>query len=236
MVIEESGCKSFLKQKGKKQQVIDALVSSVNYYREFLLKICGKTIEHSTGDDLLKFSQIHENDRGLLKKRLRGIALYYSFISRGELAILASDLREEEISKTRRVFRLEDFRGVDPEDIEKLAIIGIHDAGQMIDAAKTPELRENLTRKTGIEMERILEYVKLSDLSRMPGMKGIRARLYCDAGVDTVEKLASWDPQELREMLIKFVEETGFDGIAPLPKEVRNTVEAARVIERIVVY
>lgn len=67
-------------------------------------------------------------------------------------------------------------------------------------------------------------------------MKGIRARLYCDAGVDTVEKLASWDPQELREMLIKFVEETGFDGIAPLPKEVRNTVESARVIERIVVY
>ena len=67
-------------------------------------------------------------------------------------------------------------------------------------------------------------------------MKGIRARLYCDAGVDPVEKLASWDPQELREMLIKIVEETGFDGIAPLPKEVRNTVESARVIERIVVY
>jgi hypothetical protein len=236
LVVEESGFKSFLKKKGKKQQVIDDLVSSVNYYREFLLKICGKTIENSTGDDLLKFSQIHENDRGLLKKRLRGIALYYSFISKGELAILASDLREEEISKTRKVFKLEDFKGVDPEDIEKLSIIGIRDAGQMIDAAKTPELREKLSRKTGIEMERILEYVKLSDLSRMPGMKGIRARLYCDAGVDTVEKLASWDPQELREMLIKFVEETGFDGIAPLPKEVRNTVESARVIERIVVY
>jgi hypothetical protein len=67
-------------------------------------------------------------------------------------------------------------------------------------------------------------------------VKSVRARLYYDAGVDTVEKMAEWDPEELREMLIAFVEQTGFDGVAPLPKEARNTVETARKLPKIVEY
>lgn len=59
-------------------------------------------------------------------------------------------------------------------------------------------------------MERILEYLKLSDLSRLGGLKGVRARLYYDSGVDTLDKLSSWDPEELRPMLIDFVRRTGF--------------------------
>ena len=67
-------------------------------------------------------------------------------------------------------------------------------------------------------------------------MKGIRARLYHDAGVDTIDKLARWESGILREMLIEFVAETGFDGIAPLPKEVAFSVATARRLPRIVEY
>jgi hypothetical protein len=75
----------------------------------------------------------------------------------------------------------------------------------------------------------MLELVKLSDLSRLGGLKSVRARLfYYDAGVDTVEKIAQWEPEELRAMLSEFVGESGFDGIAPLPKEVHNAVDKAR--------
>ena len=37
-------------------------------------------------------------------------------------------------------------------------------------------------------------------------------------------------------MLIEFVNRTGFDGIAPLPKEVRNLVEEARHLPMLVQY
>jgi len=78
--------------------------------------------------------------------------------------------------------------------------------------------------------------VKLSDLARIPGVKGIRARLYYDAGVDTIEKMAQWDPQELRTMIVQFVEQTGFDGVATLPAETRFTVKQAKKLPRIVEY
>ncbi|MFX1474618.1 MAG: DUF4332 domain-containing protein, partial [Promethearchaeota archaeon] len=94
--------------------------------------------------------------------------------------------------------------------------------------------RKALAERTSIPLEAILELVKLSDLARIEGLKGIRARLYYDAGVDTLDKLAQWDPEELRAMLQAFVERTGFDGIAPLPKEARNAVAKAKELPRIV--
>jgi hypothetical protein len=81
-----------------------------------------------------------------------------------------------------------------------------------------------------------LEFVKLSDLARVQGLKNIRARLYYDAGVDTIEKLAACDPSELRELLIRFIEDSGFDGIAPTPKEARSAVKQARKLPIIVEY
>ncbi len=81
-----------------------------------------------------------------------------------------------------------------------------------------------------------MEHAKLSDLARIAGLKGIRARLYHDAGVDTVEKLAQWKPAELRAMLIAYVERTGFDGTAPLPKEAQGAVSQARKLPQIVEY
>ncbi len=80
----------------------------------------------------------------------------------------------------------------------------------------------------------ILELVRLSDLARLPGVKGIRARLYYEAGVTGVEKMAEWEPEALRRMVTEFVERTGFDGIPPLPKEVSSTVANARKLHAIV--
>jgi hypothetical protein len=37
--------------------------------------------------------------------------------------------------------------------------------------------------------------------------------------IDTPQKMAKWKPDDMREILVEFVERTGFEGIAPLPKE-----------------
>jgi hypothetical protein len=134
------------------------------------------------------------------------------------------------------VFVLKDFRGVHTEYLAKLAAAGISNVEQMLAAGKTAEARQQLSEETGVPLKGILELVKLSDLSRLGGLKGIRARLYYEAGVDTLEKMAGWEPEELQTMLADFVNRSGFQGIAPLPKEVKNGVMAAKTLPKIVTY
>jgi DUF1009 family protein len=140
------------------------------------------------------------------------------------------------MAKKRNPFKLKEFRGVNSEYVEKLAAAGIKTAEQMLTAGQTAEKRTALARDTGIPEEAILELVKLSDLARLPGVKGIRARLYYDAGVDCVEKMAAWEPDALLKMTAEFVEQTGFQGIAPLPKEVSSTIANAKRLPRVVEY
>jgi hypothetical protein len=136
--------------------------------------------------------------------------------------------------KKRNPFKLRDFRGIRPEFIAALEAQRIKNADQLLSAARTPQQRTSLARMTGIPEAAIFELVKLSDLARLPGVKGIRARLYYDAGVDSVEKMAGWEPEPLRIMVTDFVEKTGFDGIPPLPKEVSSTIANAKKLPKII--
>jgi hypothetical protein len=68
------------------------------------------------------------------------------------------------------------------------------------------------------------------------GLRAVRARLYYDAGLDTPDKFTQWEPEALRRMLAEFVGRTGFDGIAPPPKELRNTITTARRLPEAVQY
>lgn len=138
--------------------------------------------------------------------------------------------------KKRNPFKLKDFRGVEPVHIQKLLALGIKNTDQMLIAGRTKKQRATLANETGIPEKNILELVKLSDLARLPGVKGIRARLYYDAGVDSVEKMAGWEAEPLRIMVTRYVERTGFEGIPPLPKEVSSTIANARKLPKAVEY
>jgi len=134
----------------------------------------------------------------------------------------------------RSPFPLREFRDVDPEDIEKLAAVGIKNVNQILKEGRTSQNRKDLSEKTGVSLDGILELVKLSDLARIPGVKGIRARLDLDAGVDSIEKLAKWEPTAFKDMIVEFVERSGFDGIPTLPAEARFTIEKAKKLPKIV--
>jgi hypothetical protein len=136
--------------------------------------------------------------------------------------------------KKHNPFKLRDFRDIDSEVIAKLEARCIKHAEQLLTAGRTRSQRSALARETGIPENVILELVMLSDLARLPGVKGIRARLYYNAGVDSVEKMASWEPEALRAMVTKYVERTGFDGLPPLPKEVSSTIANAQKLPKIV--
>ena len=136
--------------------------------------------------------------------------------------------------KKRNPFKLKDFWGVNPAVIEKLAAQGIKTTDQMLAAGCTKLARSALASAIGLPESVILELVQLSDLARLPGVKGIRARLYYDAGITSIQKMAEWEPEALLHLTAGFVERTGFPGIPPLPKEVSSTIANARKLPKVV--
>ena len=140
------------------------------------------------------------------------------------------------VVKKSNPFLLRDFKGVNPKYIAKLENLGIRKAEDMLFVGKAPMMRTVVTTMAEIPEATVVELVKLSDLARLPGVKGIRARLYYEAGVDTVEKLAAYEPGALLAITTEFVKRTGFEGIAPLPKEISSTIANARSLPKIVAW
>jgi len=234
--MDEEGFKVFLRKGGRSQSAIKRCIVYVKEFETYIRNRKGSTkLGEESPENLENFVEWIEGDpKTSAKTHLWALSYYYEYTSDEAMRKIANELRGQRIK--RKPFELKMFRGVNPEYVDKLASIGIRNVKQMLEAGKTRVSRQNLSEKTGIPLEAILEYVKLSDLARIPGIKGIRARLYFDAGVDTIEKMAEWNPRELREMLIEFVERTEFDGIAPLPKEAEFSVKKAKKLPKIVEY
>jgi ribosomal protein L30/L7E len=234
--MDENGFEKFLRSRGKKTHVVNGLVNQVRHFNKFLEETGKTSIDRASSLDLQKYADLLEESKQGGSKMLRAVGLYYQFSGNQDLAVDAMNIREKATAKTRKIFKIKDFRGINPDQIARLESLGITNVNEMLVAGKTPQMRESLAEKSGIPLGNILELVKLSDLTRLGAIKSVRARLYYEAGIDTPQKMAEWDPVELREMLVKFVKQTGFDGIAPLPKELRNAVATAQSLLKIVEY
>jgi hypothetical protein len=234
--LDEEDFQKFLKRGGRSPRATKRVIAIVLKYEHYLREERGlKGLDQAEPEDLEAFVSYAEGKKkDAAKKNLHGIRYYYEYTRNNEMRDLASNLRKQRIRQ--KPFPLRAFLRIDHAYTKKLEAVGIRNASQMLTAGKTPKKRQELSTKTGILTEVILELVKLSDLTRIFGVKSIRARLYYDAGVDTLDKMAEWDPDKLRTMLIDFVEETGFNGIAPLPKEAEFTVKEARKLPRIIEY
>jgi hypothetical protein len=228
--------RQYLKRLGKSDHVVEELIHQVGGF-ESALRARGSELAGAQVEDIhAHLAAAEAQRRGSSREVARSIALYYQFAAMPELARAASAAREREIAKTRRAFPLREFRRLDPAHLARLEALGIVNVEQMLAAGATPQGRRELAARAGVPVEAVLEMVKLSDLSRLGGLKQVRARLYYDAGVDTPAKLAEWEPEALLHMLEEFVERSGFAGIAPLPKEVQHGVEQARQLPKVVEY
>jgi hypothetical protein len=234
-MMDKKGFKDFMKKNRRSEKTIKRCVEFIKTFENYLIDFKGgKPLEEVTSEDLEDFTVWAEEKIKSVNKYLWGIGYYYEFISNPAIRGVAAELRKEKIK--RQPLALKKFVGVNPEHVEKLLAVGIKNVQEMIQAGRTKSERETLSKKSGVPLDGIMELVKLSDLARIPGVKDIRARLYYEAGVDNIEELSAWDPEELRAMLVDFVEETSFEGIAPWLKEAEFTIEFAMKLPRIVEY
>ena len=230
--MNETGFIEFMRKSKKSERAVKRYVGYMETFEDYLLKQ-DKSLEQATPEDLRDFVDWGKHKCKKVPQHMWAIRTYYEYKPN---ELLFNTTRELIGMLYMETYKLKDFRGVRTGFVEKLASKGIKTAKQMLDAGKTKTEREKLAEETGVRVEYILELVKLSNLARIPGVKQVRARLYYDAGLDTLEKIAEWNPQEMREMLKEFIEKSKFDGIAPLPKEAVMTVTLARHLPRIIEY
>ncbi|TFG26605.1 DUF4332 domain-containing protein [Candidatus Thorarchaeota archaeon] len=230
--MNEEGFYTFMKKKRKSENTIQNCIAAIKELETYL----GKqqlSLDTLSIPNLETFISDYL-DKNRTTKFLWSINYYFLFIGRDDLLHISHSIRGKLVKKARKPFKLRDFRGVRAADIDKLEALGIDDNTSMLERGQNSKLRKELATQSGLSIKVIEEIVKLSDLARIPGVKGIRARLYYDSGFDTCKKISLSTQEIILEITQKFVEETGFDGIAPLPKEISYSIEIAKKLPDIV--
>jgi hypothetical protein len=229
MVLDEEGFKRYLKKIGRSERKIEFDIRNMKNFEEYLLKHKRKKLEEAAPNDLKDFVDWAEETG--LKIWLWVFNRYYGYKQNDVMFCALNELLG---IQSMKVLKLKDFLGVNRQHVQTLNAKGVKTAEQMLDTGRTRESRETLAEKNGVPLDYILELVKLANLSRIPGLKKKRARLYHDAGLDTMEKIAKSDPEEMRQTLAEFVDRTGFDGSAPPIFEAAFSIKLARYLPRIV--
>lgn len=227
--------RDYLKRLRRKPTAIEQIVGFLDQFELYFQRTyVDRGIRQITPEVLESYASWIESEPGeSASKPLWALRYYFDFIENQGLSDLAGDLRAERIK--RKPFGIRNFRGVNADHVARFEGLYIENSDQMLDAGRTPRLRNELAAQTGIPLEGILEMVKLCDLARLKAVRSVRARLYYDAGL-TPEIIATWESEDLRPMLVAWVAETGFEGIAPLPREVDHLVREARSLPLLVVY
>lgn len=166
------------------------------------------------------------------KNLLLGLANVFEFQGKDELKTSAMQMRRAMLDKKVRSMRLKDFLGVEPGLILALKGKGLRDAHQLLKTCQTPEKRLTLSAELNVPYKELLDLVKMADLSRIFAVKAVRTRLYLECGYDTLDKLAATEAIALHHAIVKFVDETKFNGTPTTPKEAEFTVKEAKILDR----
>jgi len=238
--MNEEGFRAFLKKQRRSQGATEQCIRLSGEFEAYLREHRdGKGLDEASSEDLEAFVSWKKEQRKSVNSYLWAIHRYYEYTSNEPMCRLASDMRQQEIAKgrgRRKSLRLKDIQGVVAEHIEKLAAIGIRDVKGLLEVGRTREGREELSRRSGVPLDYVLELVKLADLTRIVDIKGVRVRLLYEAGADTVEKVSRYDPEGLRERIIEVNEEKQIVKRHPTLVETTYWVTQARALPEVVDY
>lgn len=117
-----------------------------------------------------------------------------------------------------------------------MADAGIKTTDDLLKAGAAAKAREELAKKTGIEHKLILEWVNLADLFRIKGVDSEYSDLIEEAGVDTVAELAKRVPENLHAKILEINEKKNLVNRPPPLSAVKDWVEQAKRLGRVVEY
>jgi len=232
--MNEAEFRKYLKRRGKKPSVADRNVSILKDFVSYLLEKREKDLDLVTTGDIDAFVIEIERKKKSAKGYLYALMNYFHFAGNKDLLHHTKTLRLERTRRTRRVFPIKEFLGINQDHVKKLAAVGIKNVDQMLRKGKTKKQREQLSKQLDVPEGAILELVKLSDITRLGYVKKKLSRLYYDSGLDSPAKIATFEPKQLHEFFVKFVAESGWDGMVPNPKDLVSNIKNARKLSKAV--
>lgn len=230
----EKSFEDFLKRKRKKENVVENHLQAVKKFSNYLKEERSKVLDEAIVEDIITYVEKIEREKNSAQGQLHFLINYFDFRKDKELAQCVRLLREKRKTRTKRSYPLKNFLNINQEYLKKLASIGVENVQEMLDVGKTKNQREQLAKRVAIPEEAILELVRLSDLTRLGFVKAKLSRLYYNAGLDSPEKIAQFEPDKLHAFFVKYVKESGWDGMVPNPKDLVANVSSARKLKKIV--
>ncbi|MGY5880989.1 MAG: DUF4332 domain-containing protein [Candidatus Thorarchaeota archaeon] len=238
MTMDEEGFRSFLKKQRRSVGTIQTCIDFTLIFEQYLKKHRKeKTVENAKIADLEAFIDWGKKEIGSMNSYLWALGRYFEYSEQESLRKWVNQMRQSEIAKKRgkgKKLLLRKIHGVKEEDVKKLESEGVSDTKAILTSGRTHELRVELSKRIGIPLKRIVELVKIADLTRIVDIKGIRVRLLYSTGVDTVEKVASQDPENLRELTIKVNEVEKLMKRHPTLVETTYWISQAKELESII--
>ena len=132
--------------------------------------------------------------------------------------------------------KIVEVEGIGPVYAKKLNDIGIKTTDDLLKEGATAKGRQILVEKTGINGKFILEWVNLSDLFRIKGVGSEYSDLLEEAGVDTVNELAMRVPENLHAKILEVNGKKNLVNRPPSLSVVKDWVEQAKKLGRLVEY
>src|SRR5262245_41881558 len=96
---------------------------------------------------------------------------------------------------------LEKIKGMTAELVSKFEAVGIMDTDQLLEAARTPHQRTELSHKVGATAVAIKEFANRADLMRLKGVGGDLSNLLEEAGVNSCKELQHRIAEHLHKTL-----------------------------------
>ncbi len=125
-------------------------------------------------------------------------------------------------------YPISEIDGLSAFSATKLKALGIRTTEALLEAARTVKGRKELSAKTGISEQQLLEWANVSDYMRIRGMGKAKVGLVRAAGVATVRELACRNPARLAQNMREVNTRRKLLRVLPSEKSVEQMIEEAR--------
>jgi predicted RecB family nuclease len=133
-------------------------------------------------------------------------------------------------------YSISELDGLSPFTASKLKSLGIRTTEALLEAARTVKGRKSLAATTGVSEQQFLEWAKVSDYMRIPGMGKAKVGLVRAAGVTTVRELALRNPGRLTQHMKDVNTKRRLVRVLPSEKSVEQLIAQARKLPPKITY
>ena len=133
-------------------------------------------------------------------------------------------------------YPLTQIEGMTAFAASKLKKLGIRTTAALLEAARTVKGRKDLSAKTSISEQQLLEWANICDYMRIPGMGKAKTGLLRAAGVTTVRELALRNPSRLAQNMKDVNTKRKLVRVLPSEKSVEQLIAQARKLQPKITY